>query len=191
LNALPLSGTTQIALSEANAKALGFDTSSFSGDDGVIGLNTSICFTDHNSPVAGKYDLFAVAAHELDEVLGTVSGVGGSTLWSADLYRYNGSGARSFTTDTGQRAYFSIDGTNLLDEYNQFGRTTGDWGDWKRHSPPQVQDWQGTTGMKIDPDVEFRLLDVVGYDRVITPEPASMAVLGLGVFALIRRRAKK
>jgi hypothetical protein len=187
LNALAYGGTS-IDLSTANARALGFNAPA--SPDGTITLNTSLCFFNHNSPVAGQYDLYAVACHEMDEVLGTSSGVGGS-FQDTDLFRYNGAGARSFNTNTAQHAYFSIDGATNVVEYNQFGRTGGDWGDWIVHTPPQVQDWQGTTGKTIDPGAsEFRLLDVIGYNRAPVPEPATMIVLGAGALAAIRRRRK-
>lgn len=180
----PIAGSTKVDISQANLKALGY---SFSGSDGTIGLNAGICFTDHNHPVNGEYDLFAVACHEIDEVLGTVSGVGSTDMTIADVYRYNGSGARTLSTSTGAKAYFSIDGSTLLDQYNQNG--VGDYGDWIAHNPGQVQDWVGSTGQTINPDVEFRLLDVVGYTRYsAAPEPASLGLLGIGAFGLLRRR---
>jgi hypothetical protein len=194
----PVSDSTQVALSNANGKALGY--TGFSGADSVIGLRAGICFSVHDAATAAanptKYDLFGVACHELDEALGTVSFVGGSTMTTADLYRYDGtaagvlSGARSFTTSTSVHSFFSIDGVTALDEYNQFGRTGGDWGDWIVHNPSQVQDYAGTPGKLNDPNVELRLLDVVGYNRAAVPEPGSFAVLGLGLAAIIRLRRK-
>ena len=186
--------SANLDFSEANAKALGY-TGFGSGQDSIIGLNAGICFNVHNATTAAanptKYDLFGVAAHELDEALGTVSGVGDTDLMTADLYRYNNAGARSFTTSGSTSSYFSINGSALLDQYNQGGLSNGgDFGDWVIHNPSQVQDWEGTPGVLNDPNVEFRLLDAVGYDRAAVPEPASIAALGLGLAVLIRRRKK-
>lgn len=184
----PYTGST-IDLSTANARALGFTESNSS--DGTIGLNTSLCFTGHTTAVGGQYDLWAVAAHEIDEVLGSSSGVGGS-FQDTDLFRYDGSGNRSFTTSTGSHAYLSVDGTTLIDEYNQFGRSGGDFGDWIHHSPGQVQDWSGTSGAVVNYGVgETDLLDAIGYNVAPAPEPASLAALALGFGALVRRRFKK
>lgn len=182
-----------IYASEANFKALGFDTSAFGNSaDSVIGLNAGLCFTGHSSPISGKYDLYAVTCHELDEALGTVSNAGDTTALAADLYRFDANGNRTLSTSTGIHVFFSIDGTSHIVEYNQFGRTGGDWGDWRVNNPAQVQDWQGTSGQIISPgESEFSLLDVVGYDRAPVPEPASMVVLSAGVLALIRKRKSK
>lgn len=184
----PYLGST-IGLTTANARALGFSAST--SNDGTIGLNTGICFTGHSTPVGGEYDLFGVASHEIDEVLGTSSGVGGGFL-DTDLFRYDGSGNRSFTSSTSVHAYLSVDGTTDIDEYNQFGRSNGDFGDWIIHNPPQVQDWAGTPGKIDNYGVgETDLLDAVGYNVAPAPEPASMALLGLGAAALLRRRFRK
>ncbi|MCC7229986.1 MAG: PEP-CTERM sorting domain-containing protein [Fimbriimonadaceae bacterium] len=187
-----------VAYTSANGRALGLDTPGFlsagggDGFDGIISLNTGICFTTHDSPVAGQFDLYSAAAHELDEVLGTPSGASGALAFAPDLYRYDGGGNRSFSGDTAAHAYFSIDSTTLINEYNQFGRTDGDWGDWVAHSPSQTQDWTINSGITINPgEPEFRLLDVIGYNRAPVPEPASMTVLALGAIALIRKRSKK
>src|SRR5205085_7723575 len=69
-----------VAYTSANGRALGLNTGGFltvgadGGYDGIISLNTDICFYNHNAPVGGKFDLWSATAHELDEVLGTPSG---------------------------------------------------------------------------------------------------------------------
>jgi uncharacterized protein (TIGR03382 family) len=104
------------------------------------------------------------------------------------MFRYNGT-SHTYDTVTSHHAYFSIDGgvTNIV-EWNQFNRTTGDWGDWIVHTPPQVQDWEGTPGVKIDMGPsELRLLDVIGYN---VPGPGTASLVGLGAGALVRRRRR-
>lgn len=188
----PFTTSTQVWVTTALAETLGLAT--FTGTDSSISLNLGLCFTGHTTPVAGQFDLYSVAAHELDEALGTSSGVdstigGNGGPFAADVFRYDGAGNRSFTNDTTKHAWFSIDGTTNIVEYNQFGRTTGDWGDWVIHNPGQTQDWAGTPGVVISPGAsEFRLLDVVGYNTKAVPEPSTFAALGLGALAVLRRR---
>jgi hypothetical protein len=191
----PFTASTKVWVTTALSETLGLTT--YAGTDSTISLNLGLCFTGHTTPEAGKYDLYSVAAHELDEALGTSSGVdstigGNGGPFAADVFRYDGSGGRSFTNDTTQHAWFSIDGTTNLVEYNQFGRTTGDWGDWVIHNPGQTQDWAGTPGVVISPGSnEFRLLDVVGYNTTAVPEPGTFAALGLGALVVLRRRRSR
>lgn len=176
---------------KANFRALGLDVSNFASPDGTVGLNTAACFYGHANPVGNKYDLFSIACHEIDEVLGTGSGIGGNTPSVADVYRYTDTGARTFSTSTLIHTFFAIDGIHGIAEYNQFGRSAGDWGDWKLNTPAQVQDFQGTPGVVIDPNNELRLLDVIGYNRAPVPEPASIATLSAGFAAMMVRRKRR
>lgn len=190
-------GFGSVAYTSANGRALGLGTGGFlsyngeGGFDGAVSLNTDICFTDHNSPTGGLFDLYAVAAHEIDEVLGTPSGASGALAFTTDLYRYDGNGNRSFNGDTNSHAYFSIDGTTNIVEYNQFQRSGGDWGDWAVHNPSMVQDYALFSGIKIDMgEPEMRLLDVIGYDRAPVPEPCSLLLVGIGAAFVTRRRRR-
>ncbi|HWA84007.1 MAG TPA: NF038122 family metalloprotease [Fimbriimonadaceae bacterium] len=170
-----------VAYSTANGRALGLNTpglisvNGVNDYDGIITLNTSVCFYNHYSPEGGKFDFFSVCSHELDEILGTWSGASDWLAYTADLFRYDGSGNRSFSGDANAHAYFSIDGMNDIVEYNQYGHTQGDWGDWVSHIPSQTQDWLIYSGQSITPgEPELRLLDVVGYDRVTRADSYSI-----------------
>ena len=93
-------GSGNIVMTTANARALGFGTPGVTTDS-TIGLNAGICFTGHGASGTSGYDLFAVASHELDEALGTSSGLSyngsgqpvAGAFRDTDLFRYNGNAA--------------------------------------------------------------------------------------------------
>jgi hypothetical protein len=196
-------GTTNINVKTATERAIGIANST--NPDGTITLNTSIMNLSRTGPQdPSKYDLMAVASHEIDEVLGLGSALG--TPFSAnpfpeDLFRYDSSGSRSFTTSTSATAFFSIDGTTDLAEFNN-QQSGADFGDWRSNplpagAQPKVQDAFATPGANPALSVELRALDVIGYDLITTPEPgtgvllaAALVVLGGLSYARVSRKAR-
>lgn len=192
----PVNGNTSVTMALPLGRALGLSGFTTPGGqtDSTISLNMSIINITRPPGNSSHYDLFAVVAHELDEVLGTTSSLTGSgsltgSIDAADLFRYDGSGNRSYTNSSTASAFFSVDGTTLLARYNQ--TSGGDFGDW--FSPggqtPQVQDAFGTPGATPNPGVEFTVLDAVGWTP--TPEPASMAGITIAAGALLARRRRR
>src|SRR6185369_2143859 len=124
-----------------------------------------------------KYSLFAVASHEIDEVLGFASALNGlnngdltptGAIAPEDLFRYDQNGARSLTTALNAVAYFSLDGVTHIARFSQ--QQGGDFSDWySPGQPPQVQDAFSTAGAAPVLGVELRALDVIGYTRVEHP----------------------
>lgn len=197
----PATNHVNVILTLALGRGLGLSGANWTNSiDSTIGINSSLCDLDRSNGItAGKYDFQAVAMHEIDEVLGTSSWVGGPDLFNgtgfatgADMFRYDNHGLRAVDTNPNRQAWFSLDGTNLIQQYNQTGN--GDYGDWIAGNPPHVQNAFGTPGVQVDlQDPELKLLDAVGWNykqNNPVPEPASMAALGLGIAALIRRRRK-
>ena len=206
----PVSGTSQIFLTSANARATNiiiapatFSTASghsCTGTfDGCIGLNLTIA-NDPPSP----YSLFAVILHEINHVLGLASALDpGSTptnVYTTDLFRWAAAGTRSHARNancaTAPAAYFSVDGgvTNLSN-YNNCDNNA-DYVGWAQGGTPQVGDAFASIGATptlntMSPEV--RALDVIGYTlsaQTAVPEPTAfvLAAVGLAGIGLAARR---
>jgi hypothetical protein len=198
----PVTGTSFINVKTANLRAVGINVSPPVGSpDGSIGLNTHI--TDVGSPgTTGQYSLMTTTAHEIDEVLGLGSAIDfSSSPFPEDLFRYDASGNRSFTNNPAAQAFFSINATTLLAQFDN-QNDGGDWGDWQSNPhpagvQPKVQDAFATPGASPTLGVELTALDVIGYDltpSAATPEPATIIPAGIaclmGLGYSWRRRAK-
>ena len=125
-----------------------------------------------------QFDFYSSVEHETDEILGTVSCAFGchspNPNAPADLFRYQSNGARSFgpgnnsscSAAAAGNACFSLDGINMLQQYNNLV-SGGDAGDWAPNCVHQlVQDaavCPGIGNVDISPTAEILVLDVVGY----------------------------
>src|SRR5262249_15952080 len=99
----PVNGNARINVKTADLRAVGINVNPPPGfPDGFIGLNTHI--TDVGSPgTIGLFSLLATTEHEINEVLGLGSALPSipfGTIFPQDLYRYDASGNRSFTTNS-------------------------------------------------------------------------------------------
>jgi hypothetical protein len=162
-------GVASYVLPSSEAKALGLIPGGQSSPDGYIGFagaTSGYTFSPSAGIAAGTYDFQAVAAHELDEVLGRISGLGSATpSWRTpfDLFRYSAPGVLAFSYRS--PAYFSIDGgkTNL----GNFNNSTygGDRSDWLNATTPgDVQDAFVSTGQRLNLTArDLTGLDVLGY----------------------------
>jgi hypothetical protein len=175
----PVDGTAGIRVTTANQRALGFNTSPPPGQsDSTISLNVSLMNLNRQTIDPSKYDLMSVVSHEIDEALGTGSGVGQANIEPVDLFRFTAGGLRTYTT-SGDDAWFSINGgTTDLARYNQ--DPSGDYGDWwsSGSHTPQVQDAFATPAVTPNLGVELTVLDVIGYDYIVAALPPRIQSVG-------------
>jgi hypothetical protein len=175
LSTNPVNGNATINVKSANLRAVGLPGSPPVGQpDGFISVNTSL--TSPGSPgTTGQYNLIIVLEHEIDEVLGLGSSLPemtNATLFPQDLFRYDQSFVRTFTTTATQLAFFSINASTALGQFDN-QNDGGDFGDWQSNPLPpgvlpKVQDAFATPGSNPALSVELTALDVIGYDRVAT-----------------------
>ena len=181
----PVNGSPTINVKTANLRAVGITDPTLNppaGEpDGYIMVNTSMT----NPGSAGsslQYHLVPVLEHEIDEVLGLGSSLPSQysgTIFPEDLFRYDQTGARTFTTSGAGKAFFSIDGIDALAQFDN-QNDGGDFGDWQSNPLPsgvlpKVQDAFATPGAGPSLGVELRALDVIGYDLVIPRPSVSMS----------------
>jgi hypothetical protein len=190
-----LGGNSQptIALSSAEAKALGYNLPAGVSSDGQVEFSSSFSFSTARNPngtiAVGTYDLVGIAEHEIGHILGFVSsvdGFGNGYQTVLDQFRYAAPLVHSATA--GAAAYFSVDSgfTNLA------SFSTG--------TPNQASHWLLGTGGVMVPEVaagmtqnitalDLQAFDAIGYD-VRVPEPWSISLLALGSLAAVRLRRR-
>jgi Ca2+-binding RTX toxin-like protein len=183
--ALPLSdpiGGSVYGISTAEEKALGLLSGSASGIDGHVGLSSTATFTfdPNNRAVAGAYDAIGALEHEISEVLGRTllasKQVDGLVLNKPlDLFRYSAPNVHTYQPGS---AFFSLDGTTVLKEFND-STTGGDAGDWAASPQVDAFDAAGQTGVKAPVStVDVRVLELLGYK--VSPSALNSAQPSVG-----------
>lgn len=154
--------------------------------DGIVTLNSDETFKYTRPAVSGDFDAQTAVEHEIDEVIGLGSYLGGSPEGTdfrpQDLFAWSAPGHLSHSI-LGIR-YFSIDDgiTNIVNFSQVAG---GDFGDWASEPCPQVhpyvQNAFGCAGQSDDISAtspEGINLDVVGYDLKTALLPPQPTLLG-------------
>ncbi|HWY75954.1 MAG TPA: NF038122 family metalloprotease [Verrucomicrobiae bacterium] len=173
-------GGASFTMANAEAKALGLLPGNQTGTDGFVGFatNASYTFDPNNRAVPGKYDFFALASHEITEIMGRYglgqNGASSGRYCPIDLFRYLSAGNLDLVPTNG--AYFSIDGGHTV--INTFhGTGGGDLSDWLG-STLDSYDEALTQGQKLNISAgDLTEMDVLGYDRVV-PSPSLVIARG-------------
>ena len=203
---------TTARMNRAAAKALGLVSGTSTVVDATIYFSSAFSwdFDPTNGITAGQFDLVGVATHEIGHALGFTSGVDSLDthsntsqgedsflLSTLDFFRFSdqtGSAARDFTANNNAK-YFSIDNGATAGPLFSNGQVFGDGrqaSHWKDNLGIGIMDPTAAPGeLGVISGNDIMALDVIGWDRVdAVPEPTTMAILGAGALALLRKRRK-
>jgi hypothetical protein len=174
------SGGVTWAIVSSQAKALGLIADDLV-NDGTTTFGAGNAFT-FNGPIApGTYDFQGVALHEISEIMGRIgwkSFNGLNTL--SDAFSFTGVGTRDL--NGGPNNNFSINnGTTLLKLWNNPAANGLDSRDWAPGTIDAFNQFSGSGVVNGLTPVDLRLMDVLGYDLVPVPEPATTALLAGGL----------
>ena len=206
---------SNIILSKANAKALGFGglDAAFGASDGTITFNSAFGFDYDNSDGVSGIDFESVALHEIGHALGFTSSVdyidnrSGPVMvnvFPLDLFRFNianiPSDSATFTSTPrelrpGQNAVTS-------DGSNSWRMSTGVTnGDGRQASHWKDDAFTGILIGALDPNIsagavfsltsaDVRALDLIGWDVQSVPEPGTMLLFSAGFVGLVWKRRR-
>src|SRR5262249_44417169 len=169
----PIGGTHNYYVTKAQAKALGL-VGADSSLDGTVTISNAqpLDYDRPNGITAGSYDFQGVIAHEVSEVMGRGINAIGSNVQSGpanayyplDLFKFTGTGTRSFVGTTA--GYYSPNnGATHLFDFNT--NPNGDFGDWASSIGPDAVRAFSNSGVINDfSPTDVRVMDTIGWDTI-------------------------
>jgi hypothetical protein len=207
---------SSIAITRANAKAVGILGATDAASDGSITFTTNTSTLPSGgysynpaSVGANQIDFVGIATHEIGHALGFVSGVdivdgGGNGTDTAsawvrpmDLYRFSSTSGTNPDLNAGTATkYFSLDkGVTGQSVTFSTGVADGDGNQashWKDGLGLGIMDPTASNGESLAISAnDIKMFDVIGYNLAPVPEPATMVAFGLGALAVLRRRKNR
>jgi hypothetical protein len=182
---------------EALANALGLPNSLYTSDAGSVGFGSSYQYTfdPNNRAVANEYDFIGVAFHEVTEVMGRLGSTQLHPLYAIpgviDLFHYTAPGAISGASVSAD--YLSIDGGNTAINWFNNGSGGGDRSDWSGLINDSFNAFLSPGVELAFSEGDFKLMDVIGYDRastLTTPIPASVWLFASGLLGMLGFRSR-
>jgi hypothetical protein len=175
----PIAGAHIYFVTVAQAKALGIRPDNAVTVDGTFTFGGGFQYTydPNNRAVPGKIDFIGTALHEFTEIMGRIGTMGDNApaeYQQMDLFSYSGAGMRGLNKGPGR--FFSIDnGTALLKEFNNFNANQGDLQDWASGTNDAFNAFSSDGVLNDLSEVDLRVMDVIGYDRVTVTATGSAA----------------
>jgi hypothetical protein len=188
----PSGGSATWFVSRSEAKAIGLIADDLS-NDGTTRFGAGNPFTFSGLVTPGHYDFQGVAAHEISEVMGRIGLKSSTSHTLLDAFSFTGAGARDLVG--GPNNNFSIDnGTTLLKLWNNPNTNGLDSRDWASGTNDAFNQFSSSGVTNPVSNVDLRLMDVIGYDRIVVPEPSTLALAAFGFAGLVAwgwRRRKR
>ena len=179
----PIGGSHLYVVSKAQRKALGLAADDLTNDGTyTFGGGFTYTYDPANRAVPGAFDFIGVTMHEYSEIMGRI-GLMGQNIFGQpdymqlDLFHFTGAGVRGLNNGPG-RSFSINNGTNLLKAFNNAAMNGGDLQDWAAGTNDSFNAFSDSGVQNDLTNVDLRVMDVIGYDRVTASGPPNDQCMG-------------